>query len=54
MKIEINSASEEKLLRECDEIFVGFGKLKELQAKLHVQARCLKVETLIILIKGEN
>ena len=36
LKIEINSVSEENLLREFEGIFVGVGKLKDFQAKLHV------------------
>lgn len=36
LKIEINSVSEENLLREFEATFVGVGKLKHFQAKLHV------------------
>lgn len=36
LKIEINSVSEENLLRELEGIFVGVGKLGDFQAKLHV------------------
>ena len=36
LKIEINSVSEENLLREFERIFVGVGKLRDFQAKLHV------------------
>jgi hypothetical protein len=36
LKIEINSVSEENLLREFEGIFVGVGKLRDFQAKLHV------------------
>ena len=36
LKIEINSVSEENLLREFPRIFNGVGKLKDFQAKLHI------------------
>ena len=36
LKIEINSVSEENLLREFEGIFVGVGKFRDLQGKLHV------------------
>jgi len=36
LKIEINSVSEENLLKEFEGIFVGVGKLRDFQAKLHV------------------
>jgi len=36
LKIEINSVSEENLLEEFGGIFVGVGKLRDFQAKLHV------------------
>ena len=36
LKIEINSVSEENLLREFPRIFNGVGKLKHFQAKLHI------------------
>jgi len=36
LKIEINSVSEENVLKEFDGIFVGVGKLGTFQAKLHV------------------
>ena len=36
LKIEINSISEENLLREFEGSFVGVGKLRDFQAKLHV------------------
>ena len=36
LKIEINSVSEENLLREFPRIFYGVGKLKDFQAKLHI------------------
>ena len=35
LKIEINSVSEENLLREFPRILNGVGKLKDFQAKLH-------------------
>ena len=35
-KFQINSVSEETLLREFEGIFVGVGKLRDFQAKLHV------------------
>jgi len=36
LKIEINSVSKENLLKEFEGIFVGVGKLRDFQAKLHV------------------
>ena len=36
LKIEINSVSEENLLREFPRFFNGVGKLKDFQAKLHI------------------
>ena len=58
LKIEINSVSEENLLREFEGIFVGVGKLRDFQDKLHVDesvpTHCPKVETLTIWIKREN
>ena len=36
LKIEINSVSEENLIREFPRVFNGVGKLKDFQAKLHI------------------
>lgn len=36
LKIEINSVREENLLREFPSVFSRVGKLKDFQAKLHI------------------